>query len=390
MYPNLHRYPATMLPQIGIELLKDFKVKKTNLLDPYCGSGSSFSAGLDYGIQKFYGFDLNPLTIMISRAKLSFIDEFLLEKEKEKLLNKLFFGICYLEVDSYIAKEAKNIKNADFWFSDENLRKLTYIFGLLQKIENKSIKNLFFLTFSETLREVSFTRNGEFKLFRMKNYEDFQPNVFNIFSNKLVNVTDNYLKYYQPKLKNVFFRVLNTCALKNDIHFDCILTSPLYGDSKTTCAYGQFSTFTNEWLGMKEARKLDSFLMGGKKSKELYSRYSIKECILEVCQKDKKRALEISSFYFDLESDINHLAQYANHGAKVFFVVGNRQVKGIELQTDKFIAETFMQNGLRHLETIERAISNKTMPTRNSPTNKMGVQSSTMNKEYIVVCEKSV
>ena len=31
MYPNLHRYPATMLPQIGIELLKDFKVKKTNL-----------------------------------------------------------------------------------------------------------------------------------------------------------------------------------------------------------------------------------------------------------------------------------------------------------------------------------------------------------------------
>lgn len=205
VYPNLHRYPATMLPQIGIELLKDFKVKKTNLLDPYCGSGSSFSAGLDYGIQKFYGFDLNPLAIMISRAKLSFIDEFLLEKEKEKLLNKLFFGICYLEVDSYIAKEAKNIKNADFWFSDENLRKLTYVFGLLKEIENKTIKNLFFLTFSETLREVSFTRNGEFKLFRMKNYEDFQPDVFNIFSNKLVNVTDNYLKYYQPKLKNVFF-----------------------------------------------------------------------------------------------------------------------------------------------------------------------------------------
>ena len=64
-----------------------------------------------------------------------------------------------------------------------------------------------------------------------------------------------------------FFRVFNTCALKNDIHFDCILTSPPYGDSKTTCAYGQFSTFTNEWLGMKEARKLDSFLMGGKSQK---------------------------------------------------------------------------------------------------------------------------
>ena len=54
---------------------------------------------------------------------------------------------------------------------------------------------------------------------------------------------------------------------------------------------------------------------------------------------------------------------------KCFFVVGNRRVKEVELQTNKFIAEIFIQNGLRHLETIQRVISNKTMPTRNSPTN---------------------
>lgn len=28
MYPNLYKYPATMLPQIGYELLKEFKAKK--------------------------------------------------------------------------------------------------------------------------------------------------------------------------------------------------------------------------------------------------------------------------------------------------------------------------------------------------------------------------
>lgn len=56
LYPNLHKYPATMLPQIGLELLKEFKAKKTNLLDPYCGSGSSFTSGLEYGIKKFVGF----------------------------------------------------------------------------------------------------------------------------------------------------------------------------------------------------------------------------------------------------------------------------------------------------------------------------------------------
>ena len=74
MYPNLHKYPATMLPQIGYELLKEFKAKKTALLDPYCGSGSSFISGLEYGIKRFVGFDLNPLAILISKAKLNYIE----------------------------------------------------------------------------------------------------------------------------------------------------------------------------------------------------------------------------------------------------------------------------------------------------------------------------
>lgn len=64
MYPNLHKYPATMLPQIGYELLKEFHANKTTLLYPYCGSGSSFISGLEYGIKHFVGFDLNPLAIL--------------------------------------------------------------------------------------------------------------------------------------------------------------------------------------------------------------------------------------------------------------------------------------------------------------------------------------
>ena len=68
--------------------------------------------------------------------------------------------------------------------------------------------------------------------------------------------------------------------------------------------------------------------------------------------------------------------------------MGNRRVKNIELPTDKFIAEKFVQNSFIHLTTIKRKILNKTMPVRNSPTNQTGILSNTMNYEYIVVCEK--
>ena len=68
-FPNLHRYPATMLPQIGIELFKELKINKHHLLDPYCGTGSSVLAGIASGFSEFHGFDINPLAILIAKSR---------------------------------------------------------------------------------------------------------------------------------------------------------------------------------------------------------------------------------------------------------------------------------------------------------------------------------
>jgi hypothetical protein len=70
IYPNLHKYPATMLPQISVDILKEFKAVKGKLLDPYCGSGPSFASGLEYGLSEMYGFDINPLAVLISKVDL--------------------------------------------------------------------------------------------------------------------------------------------------------------------------------------------------------------------------------------------------------------------------------------------------------------------------------
>ncbi len=46
-----------------------------------------------------------------------------------------------------------------------------------------------------------------------------------------------------------------------------VVTSPPYGDSKTTVAYGQFSRLSLQWLGLPddEARSLDNRLLGGRR-----------------------------------------------------------------------------------------------------------------------------
>lgn len=391
MYPNLHKYPATMLPQIGLELLKDFGAEKSMLLDPYCGSGSSFMSGIEYGINEFVGFDMNPLAVMIAKAKLTFIDSQIILEEKRNILNQILMqkfknqGILNHKLDK---NPLDNITNLDFWIEKDAQTDLRIVYSCIKNLNNRAVQNLFLLAFSETLREASYTRNNEFKLFRMKNHEDYKPNVVDIFSKNLESLMGDYLTFYQPKIQNISFEITNSGFRASNYRFDTVLTSPPYGDSKTTVAYGQFSTFINEWLGYGEARKLDSKLMGGSKANELYNNGLMTDYILEIAKVDKKRALEVSSFYFDLEASIKNMLDSINRKGKVFFIVGNRRVKNILLPTDKFIAEVFCKNGFKHLQTIKRKISNKSMPLQNSPSNRSGAISSTMNDEYIVVCEK--
>ena len=389
-YPNLHRYPATMIPQIGIEILKELNINAKSLLDPYCGSGSSFIAGYNEQIPFMKGFDLNPLAVLISKAKFTKLDL----KELEYYYSNIVTAItnAQFEINDICDLKTPNITNVEYWFSQNVLKKLIIIKSMIDKIDNIQIKNFFLVPFSETIRESSLSRNGEFKLFRIPKdkIDTFNPNPYDIFLTKIALIITNYKKYYYPLLNNNIKTEieLNSFTFKDE-KFDIVLTSPPYGDSKTTVAYGQFSTFINEWLGIEYARKIDSILMGGKTKKELYKNSIITDYIEDIYNISPKRAFEVSSFYYDLEDSINEVSKSINNNGYAVYIVGNRNVKGINLPTDQFIVECFEKNGFKHKITYNRKLGNKTMPLQNSPTNMKGILSNTMSDEYIIITKKS-
>ncbi|MDR0793723.1 MAG: hypothetical protein LBE82_10475 [Chitinophagaceae bacterium] len=390
IYPNLHKYPATMLPQIGIEIFKELNIKSGKLLDPYCGSGSSFASGLECGLTEMHGFDINPLAVLISKVKFTKISVSKIIEAKKELRNNIY-EFLKNEKNIETLKQPK-ITNIDFWFSKEVSCNLSVIKYFIEKIEDKNIQNFFLIPFSETVRECSYTRNNEFKLFRMKS-EDllcFNPDVIGVYLKKLEDAIFLYSNFYFPKLnENVNIDVQYAAFKPKDEYFDVALTSPPYGDSRTTVAYGQFSTLSNEWLGIDYARKIDGMLMGGAKPKQNIQTGIIADYISEINKVDNNRALEVSAFYNDLDCSIQRVAKSIRQGGKSIYVVGNRTVKNVQLPTDQFIAEKFEQNGFKHLITYERALSNKSMPSKNSPTNKAGKTVNTMLWEYVVICERN-
>jgi len=390
IYPNLHRYPASMIPQIGIDILKEFNISSGSMLDPYCGSGTSFICGLECGIKKMTGFDLNPLAVLISKAKFTKLKLKEIENSYILLRNNVFE---IMKNEKLINKiDIPEITNIYFWFSENVIKNLSIIKYCIDEFEDERIKNIFLVPFSETVRECSYTRNNEFKLYRMKPEEilNFNPDVVSFYFKKLNDAIECYKTFYLPKLKSdVLINIYSESFIKERKGYDVVLTSPPYGDSRTTVAYGQFSALSNEWLGINNARKIDGMLMGGKSISELFIDNCISESIYKIEKTDRKRALEVSSFYNDLNDSIKNVSKFINKNGIVIYIVGNRTVKNVLLPTDQFIAEAFEKNGFEHILTYERALSNKAMPSRNSPTNIAGKTVNTMLYEYIVVCKNT-
>jgi len=388
-YPNLHRYPATMLPQIGINILKELNISKGKLLDPYCGSGSSFASGLECGITEMFGFDINPLAILISKVKFTKISVNTIIETKVKLRSDIFE---FIKDEQNVCKiKLPKITNIDFWFSKEVAQNLNIIKHFIYQILDENIKSFFLVPFSETVRDCSYTRNSEFKLYRMKSEDlvKFNPDVFGVYFKKLNDTIFIYSNVYFPKLTDdVKVDVQYSKFQPYENTFDVVLTSPPYGDSRTTVAYGQFSTLSNEWTGIDYARKIDGMLMGGIKAKSTIKTGVIADYISEVNKVDNNRALEVTAFYNDLEVSIKKVAKSVKTNGKAIYVVGNRTVKNIQLPTDQFIAEKFEEQGFKHLITYKRALSSKSMPSKNSPTNIAGKTVNTMLFEYIVINEK--
>ncbi len=389
-----HAYPAMMIPQVARTLIDGYAPDngKINLLfDPYMGSGTSLVEASIKGINSI-GTDINPLARLISKAKTTHFDETKIEK-------------CIAEIQLFPYQfDPTTLKNTDFsrisnysyWYSDEVLIKLAYISQYIDSID-KNIQLFFKVALSETVREVSFTRNGEFKRFRMdeKKIKNFCPDVLGLFESKAVRNFNGLKEFNSVQTKSVAsiydFNTVNDIPsniLKKG-SVDMIVTSPPYGDSRTTVAYGQFSRWANEWFDFPNAKNLDNLLMGGiRQESEKFKTLSIKKELNHIKESDSKRYSEVVAFLNDYYSSIKNTASVVRKGGRICYVVGNRTVKGIQIPLDYFTVEMFEKHGFKHEKTIVRSIPNKRMPSKTSPTNQTGLKVDTMSNEYIVIMTK--
>jgi len=261
---GFHTYPAMMIPQIAKRLIETYGKGAQVLLDPFMGSGTSLvEAKVHSQFTKAYGIDINPLARLIGKVKTTPMDIQILEKTASHLIEDIQQDMTAVDAGQRVI-EPVYFKNVEYWFKPLVARDLT----IIKKHINNSIScndariqqeliNFFSVAFSEVVRSVSNTRNSEFKLFRMpeRALERHNPNTFLEFK-KRIKYNIAHLAELNQAAGSCVIQILNEdTRTQTSIpakSVDLVVSSPPYGDSKTTVAYGQFSRLSLEFLGYDE------------------------------------------------------------------------------------------------------------------------------------------
>ena len=442
---GLHNYPAVMVCPISRNIISLVRgIQPVNaLLDPFSGSGTVVVEGMINGVPTVSGNDINPLALLLTKVKSTPLDCNKLKKEaaevKKSIVEAIDKNKAYLDVvDDYIANEIgldisdkkgwgdsapqylkqfcsekgiditiPEFKNIGYWFRPRVILELSIEKAAIENVKDNDIRDFIFVAMSESIRLVSNRRNGEFKMFRMPvpKVLTFRPDVYAEFE-KILNRNIEKMENFVAKLKEngvmpkvSIFRN-SACTLEdvpNDT-YDLIITSPPYGDSRTTVAYGEYSRLSLQWINLdnlseKEIMSVDKSLLGGKKYRNGFEldlkSDTLRAALDKIKDADLERAGDVYSFYEDLDAAIKSSAEKTKKDGYHFWVVGNRTVKNILLQTDVIISELAEQYGLETVYTIDRNIPNKVMPSLNSPTNESGKTVTTMTMEHIVVLRKN-
>lgn len=389
---GIFKYPAMMVAPIVKRLMDEYATQgKSVILDPFCGSGSVLVESVLHDCES-YGIDINPLALLLAKVKTTPVDtESLIEEYKEfiKFKNK--------KVQIFTPPSFFNI---DFWFKPDVIKKLQVIKTWIDKIEDEDVKDFFKIAFAETVRITSNTRTSEFKLFRLpeKQLVKHNPDAYLAFE-RIVNRNIQKMEQFRractqnPKKPVILHEDSRNKTSVPSRKIDLIITSPPYGDSRTTVAYGQFSRLSLQWLGYDgEATSIDKISLGGKISKDSETELdslSLKTTIDKIAEIDEKRAKEVMAFYVDLDKCFNEMDRVTHSESVVCIVVGNRTVKGVNIPTDEITSELMFIHNFEHEKTIIRKIPNKVMPSLNSPTNEIGKLGQTMTKENIVILRKA-
>lgn len=386
--------------ELALDLVRRYVPSGSAVLDPFCGSGRLLAAAANASLR--VGVDTNPLACLLTNAKLANANASILadivsqiENGKRARRGKLFGEFEGRQVD---------------WFSPSVLVELERIVGWINALNPpQSERWIIAAALSATVREVSYARQAGWKLHRLSQSErDTHAACPWTRIKRRLEYCVADLRQHGGVLGDHFVQLGRVDAVTSAGTpvsclgpYDAVLTSPPYGDSRTTVQYGAASALclgiVKHINGLEHVfctgSDIDGNCLGGRSVIENSTLFDVKKYWAGA--RGTKFAVSVNRFLSDYLMACESLASNLRPGGLAILVVGRRSTGGFRVKLDDFTVDSLETFGFE-LETREsRPLNQKRVPRR---INRFGRSASpemrklgsvvTMAEEIILVMRK--
>jgi site-specific DNA-methyltransferase (cytosine-N4-specific) len=305
---GIFRYFGKFPAPIARFLIKQYTKENDLVIDPMCGSGTS---GLEALLLKrrVKCFDINPLSILISRVKVTKLNE-------DEYLNYLKQVINRVESDKNDSIfDLIGLRDPDHWFLAEtrkSLSKIKFAIDDLQAPDN--IKDALQVAFLSTVRRVSKATTQQGRLFL--DIETAQENALPFFEKKareiivslsLLPINDNQIQVQQESILDINTKCEETAKL--------IICHPPYFNSYK---YSGVNSLELSWYGIDHS---------------LIRKSEVREAF-KVGKPEK-----VVQYVEDMEKALKNLNKYLSPDGRLALMIGDTVIKGEYIPVTKMLID---------------------------------------------------
>jgi DNA modification methylase len=363
MIRPIHPFPARMAPELAIAELTRLKPNSI-VLDPMSGSGTVVRHASELGLRAF-GYDLDPLAVLMSRAWTTRVDSAHVEKMARKLVavaktSKLSdISLPWIDND----KETK--KFVSYWFGRKQRNELSRLAFAFRKFDKRSkgkkdiaAVDVLKVAFSRIIitkeQGASLARDASHsRPHRVATRSKFE--VIPAFEKSVAYVCR--LLIASPPKGRTKVRLGDARSLRLPARsVDAVITSPPYLNA---IDYMRGHRLTLVWLGFRfsELRTVRSDSIGAERAPDEKGEQSIQEIISamgKIKQMAPRHRAMIDRYAQDVWGLMNEIARVLKPGGRAVLVVGNSCLKGTFVRNSEAILCAGKKAGLRIKKKVKR------------------------------------
>ena len=383
---GLCAYPAMMVPEMQGLILDEWQRivgSSGSVLDPFVGAGTTLVECVRRNIP-FTGIDINPLAIMICEAKT-------IDRPSSELRGIIRRIRLRLNRDCSSTIEVKFF-GRDKWCSKALCIALSRIRRAVNTEGDAGIRKACWAVLTDVIRKFSNSRPETYKLHvRAANVGATAQEIVACFTERLAHaftILEVPLLTDRHRVPNETFSVVHGDA--RDAKFvpmqkrpTLILSSPPYGDNRTTVPYGQFSYLALNWIPPRDVKAaetlcrnthaIDFISLGGScrrigaHEELLEASPTYRRLRSQLMRTSNAQAVgKVTSFFGELFESFRQVNSLLDRGGVSIWTTGDRKVSGIKVPLSTILCESALAIGAREASTLSRAIPSKRFPSRNA------------------------